>query len=185
MKKGKLFIILMIVFAFCLSACSKVDTDKTPLPDKNTPTDTDEDNNEDEIDELTAYNLFVDLYHDPVVTKVEYEKHNDEAYYTIKGFRDVKDLKTKFYKSNGKVKEDIQESVSNHDNDISIQPEHIKLIKPIIDDARKNADADAVLKEWSLESEKGKLRLEVEIDQANDTEIKYDLDSGQVIETDD
>lgn len=189
MKRKSLLIILLMSLSVFLAACSTDKPVEQPKPDSPATSDKDDDNDDDvkeeEINEIMAFDMFVDKYPNVKVTEVELDTDYGDYYYKIEGYLDGQEYKMKFMQSNGEVILDEVEK-DDDDNDIEITKSHVEKVKDLVDKTMAEADASGMLDEWSLETDNNRLVLEVEVDQKNgsDIEITYDLDSGDIIKRD-
>lgn len=185
MKKSFLTI-LMLGLALGLTACSTNNKGVDPAIDKDAPADQDTDS-EKEIDEIEAFDTFVDKYPNATVTKVGLDEDSKEYYYKVEGFENGKEIEIKIKKLNGEIfKEELEEG-DNNDKDIAITKADVEKVKSIVDKVIASADDNAKLDEWTLETEFDRLVVEIEIDQpdSNDIENTYDLQTGELLESDD
>lgn len=189
MKRKSLLIILLMSLSVFLAACSTDKPVEQPKLDSPATSDKDDDNDDDvkeeEINEIMAFDMFVDKYPNVKVTEVELDTDYGDYYYKIEGYLDGQEYKMKFMQSNGEVILDEVEK-DDDDNDIEITKSHVEKVKDLVDKTMAEADASGMLDEWSLETDNNRLVLEVEVDQKNgsDIEITYDLDSGDIIKRD-
>lgn len=193
MKKKLIYLILSLGLIFTLTACSAVDKndgiddDKTPV-DK--PIDTDQDSDKDtagEILAVDAYDKFLDKYNDVKIIKFQLDEDHGKYYYKIKGYKDTKKYEMKIDLETGDITKDKMVDKHDYNYDITISRADVKKALEIVDTALEDADENPILSEWTLEIENNKLVVEVEIDykDGHDTEITYDLATGNIIKVDD
>lgn len=67
-----------------------------------------------------------------------------------------------------------------------ITKEHVAKIDSFVDQALADAGADAKLDEWTLKFDDGIVKIEIEIDMPDlsDLEYKYDVNTGALLEKD-
>lgn len=134
-----------------------------------------------------AFDIFVEKYPDVKVKKVEIDTDYGKYVYKVEGFDSDKEYELKIDPENGDILKDEVESDDDNDNNIAITRADTEKIQAIVDKALKDAGENSKLDEWTLDTDNGKLMIEVEIDRedADDIEHTYDLETGELVEKDD
>lgn len=205
MKKKKWLIPLIIVLIVAFTACTagngnNADKEDPPpvvdeTPDKDTSGDqepgtdsTNKDNNavayEDiKLTPLDAFDSYMEKYPNTKVKKVELDQDFGSYVYKVEGFDGEKEYELDIHPITGEIiKEDTD---MEKDNDGEITKAHVEKVQKIVEGALKEAGEGAKLDQWTLEMEKGKVQVEVEIDKEgfDDVENTYDIE-GNLLEKD-
>ncbi|OLS02747.1 peptidase propeptide and YPEB domain protein [Tissierella creatinophila DSM 6911] len=206
MLKKKLFLPLMIVLALALTACTtdngnvKDDTNTPPVENEK-PGDDNSDADvpgedmgqkygEIKIKPMEAFDKYMETYPDTMVSKLELDKEMGKYVYQVEGFDAEKEYELKMDPVNGDVlKEDTDSDViddGDDDKEEAITKANVEKIEALIDKALNEAGKDANIDQWTLEVKNGKAILEVEIDKEglDNVEYKYDVETGELVETD-
>lgn len=193
MKKKGIYLILSIGLIFVLAGCSVTDKNDGLNDDKN-PVDKPEDTEKEpdkeqngEILAVDAFDKFSDKYSDAKIIKFQLDEDHGKYYYEIKGYHESNKYEMKIDLETGDVTKDKMVDKHDYNYDLTISRDDVKRALEIVDTALEDAEKDPILSEWTLEIENNKLVVEVEIDYKNshDTEITYDLATGNIIRIDD
>ena len=190
MKKSKFFIFLLAALSLVLVGCS---TNNGVDDDNNTPPVVEDDNGEEDSDqdqqaitEVDAYDIFIEKYDGAKVYQVQYDGGYREDYYKVEGSDSENEYELKLKKDTGEEVSADNEVFDDIEDDIEITKEDVEKISSLIDKAKNEASANALVEEWTLETDDNRLVLEIEFEEEglSDLEITYDFESEEVIERD-
>lgn len=206
MFNKKWFLPLMLVLLLSLTACttndvdSKPDTDAPPVEDAEQPSGDDEapiiDNKDEDVlvDEYTnikikpeeAFDIFMEKYPTTKITKVKLDKEMGKFVYNLEGFERNKEYEVKIDSVNGNIIKEYMETDDDMD-EMEITRVNVEKIIDLVEKAMAEAGVDAKLEEWTLDTDDGRVKLEVEMDKKGfgDLEYTYDVETGELIEIDD
>lgn len=196
--KKKWILSFILVFALSLSACT---TSKEETPDivEEPPVDevvpeegkdesppvveSDEKENaslyeEIKISPMDAFDIYIEKYPATKVKKVQLDKDFGYYVYKVEGFDKDYEYEIKINPVTGEIIRDEKEM--DTDQDVEIAKDQLKKVTGIVDLALEDAGDGAIIEEWTLEVEDGKVVIEVEIERPglDDIEYLYDLDGN-------
>lgn len=196
MFKKKRLLSLVAVSSLALAACGTTDDssdadDATPpvaeQEDTTSENPTDDVKNEENetMDPVEAFDIFLDKYPNAKVTQIELEKDMDSFQYKVEGFEENTEYELKIDPTDGAI---IKESIDTDDDhdDGEITREQTEKITGLVDQALADVEEDATLKEWQLDVDDGIVKLEIELNKPGleDIEYKFNVDTGELIEKD-
>lgn len=196
MFKKKRLLSLVAVSSLALAACGTTDdssdADDATLPvaeqeDTTSENPTDDVKNEENetMDPVEAFDIFLDKYPNAKVTQIELEKDMDSFQYKVEGFEENTEYELKIDPTDGAI---IKESIDTDDDhdDGEITREQTEKITGLVDQALADVEEDATLKEWQLDVDDGIVKLEIELNKPGleDIEYKFNVDTGELIEKD-
>lgn len=205
MLRKKFFLPLLVVLALALTACTTDDGKKqdsgTPPVENETPGDDNSDVNvpgenlgqeysQIKIKPMEAFDKYMEMYPDTMVAKLELDKDMGKYVYKVEGFDTEKEYELKMDPINGDVlKEDTDSDIiddGDDDKEEAITKANVEKVEGLVEKALKEAGEGANIDQWTLEVNNGKAMLEVEIDKKglDNVEYTYDVETGELVETD-
>lgn len=188
------FLSLVLILAFSLTACD------------NTPAEVEEEKDQTEVNEtveeettasvgyedikispLEAYEIYMEKYPDAKITQIQLDKDFGSYVYKVEGLDTDTEYELILNPVNGEItKENSEKEYDNDYDEGEITKAHLEKIDELVNSALKDAGEGAVIEEWTLESDDGRVILEIEIDKKgiDDVEYKYDVETGELVEKD-
>lgn len=198
MLNKKMFLSFILVLALLLSACTKDDIVKDPVPEvptveeqnptvDNSTEYSSEGNELTRINSLAAFDIYVDKYPTTKVRKIELDSERDVYYYKIKGYENGIEYELKLDPINGDIIKEDSEKEKNLDKDDEITRANVDKIDEFVNKLLKETGEGSKLDEWTLKAKNGRPMLEIEIDlkDGSDLEHTYDIETGKLVEKDD
>lgn len=133
-----------------------------------------------------AYDKFVEAHKDVTITSFELTEENGTPVYQINGYDAENEYEVKLNSEDGSVVKEEKEALEADDkNKQEITKDMLAKIDEFIDKADKEVEDGYVINEYSLESDNGKLIIDLEyINGTKDVSFEYDFESGELLEKD-
>ena len=205
MKKRLSFIPIALMLAFAMVACGPQTPTEEPPTEEVSP-DVEEpvvevpeepvlaDEGQDDmvtyeeivLTPMEAYDLYVDLYPDLTITKLELDKYFGSYVYKLEGYKDNEETEIKIDPINGDVIDTDTEVDDDLDKYGDITIANVEKIQVLLDKALVDAGPGSIVDEWTLEWDNGILKFEVDIDlpDSRDIDYTYNIETGELIEKD-
>lgn len=133
-----------------------------------------------------AYDKFLEAHKDATVTAFELTEENGTPVYQVNGNDGESEFEVEINSEDGSIiREDKEMLEADDKNKQEITKDMLAKIDEFIDKADKEVEDGYVINEYSLESDDGRLIVDLEyINGTNDISFEYDFESGEVIEQD-
>ncbi|MGI5950139.1 PepSY domain-containing protein [Peptoniphilus sp.] len=138
------------------------------------------------LEKEVAFNNFTEMYKGAKITSFKLTEEKGSPAYEIDGYDSENEIELKLDASDGTVIKEEKDAVEkDDDNKKEITIDMLNKIDGFIEKADKEVKDGYVLNEYSLETDDGKLILELEYtDGTKDVSFDYDFESGELLEQD-
>ncbi len=157
---------------------------ETPV-DSQTPTNNTGSNvDETMMSAVEVFDKYVAEFPELKFEEMELDKDSGKYYYKLEGSDSTGEYEFKINAHDGSlIKKEMDKEI---DFSGEITKEHVAKIDSFVDQALADAGADAKLDEWTLKFDDGIVKIEIEIDMPDlsDLEYKYDVNTGALLEKD-
>lgn len=133
-----------------------------------------------------AFDTFVNKYTDVRVSSFELNLEDGSYVYEVEGHDDVNKYEMKIEATDGEILEDEQGARDDVDSEGQITKDHVDNIEELVERSLTEAGNNYRIEEWQVNIENGQPILEIELidDNNNEIEYKYNLETLELIESD-
>lgn len=137
------------------------------------------------LEKEVAFNNFTEMYKGAKITSFKLTEEKGSPAYEIDGYDDENEIELKLDASDGTVIKEEKDTLEADENKKEITIDMLNKIDSFIEKSDKEVQDGFVLDEYSLETDDGKLILELEYtDKTKDISFEYDFESEDLLEKD-
>ncbi|MDO5715493.1 MAG: PepSY domain-containing protein [Tissierellia bacterium] len=143
-----------------------------------------------EMEPEEAFEQFMDLHPNTKVEKFQLDEEDHRLIYKVEGYDDTNEYEVKIDASTKKVIKDESDDLGHKDGTF-IAKEDLEKIDDFMEKALQEAGEGYRIQEYEMDFDDGILVIEFDMDKINqqgqkveDMEIKYAVDSGELLELD-